>query len=74
VGEGGGVKPHAFLTSTPERGGWSRARLCLFIVGEITDGTRLLGGWVGPGADVDMVVKIRMLPIGDRTLVGLLTD
>jgi hypothetical protein len=51
------IQPHAFLTSAPDGGEWSDSR-----AGRLTDGKRApgihwIGGYLGPSAGLDAVVK-----------------
>jgi hypothetical protein len=55
------VQLHAFLTSALDGGEWSASRPGLFTSRERTPGTRWIGGWVGPRAGLDAVVK-RKIP------------
>jgi hypothetical protein len=59
----GGVKVwlHAFLTSALNAGEWSASRPSRFIPRERDPGTHWIGGWVGPRAGPDTVVK-RKIP------------
>jgi hypothetical protein len=52
---------HAFLTSALDGGGWSASRPGRFIPRERAPGTHWIGGWVGPRASLDAVVR-RKLP------------
>jgi hypothetical protein len=54
------------LTSALVGGEWSASRPCRFTPGERTLGTHWIGGWVGPRAGLDDVVKRKFL-----TLPGL---
>jgi hypothetical protein len=55
------VKLHDSLTSTLEGGEWSVSRPSRFTPRERAPGTHWIGGWVGPGAVLDAVVK-RKIP------------
>jgi hypothetical protein len=48
---------HAFLTSELDGGEWSDSRPGRFIPRERTPGTHWIGGWVGPKAVPDAVLK-----------------
>jgi hypothetical protein len=45
------------MTSTLDGGEWSASRLGRFTPGERATGTHWIGGWVGPRAVLDAVVK-----------------
>jgi hypothetical protein len=47
-----------FLTSTLDRCEWSARRLCPFNPEEMTTGTHLLRGYVGPRADLNAREKV----------------
>jgi hypothetical protein len=49
------------LTSALDGGKWSASRPSRFTLGEISPGTHWIGGWVGPRAVLDAVVK-RKIP------------
>jgi hypothetical protein len=49
------------LTSALDGGEWSASRPCRFNPRERAPGTHWIGGWVGPRADLDAVVK-RKIP------------
>jgi hypothetical protein len=51
------VQLHAFLTSALDGGEWSASRPGRFTHREGTPGTHWIGGWVGPRAVLDAVVK-----------------
>jgi len=55
------VYPHAFLTSALDGGEWSASRRGRFTPMDRTPGTHWIGGWVGPGAVLDMVSKGKIL-------------
>jgi hypothetical protein len=55
------VKIHVFLRSVLVGDGWSASRPDRFIPGEITPCTHWIGGWLGPRAGLDDVVKIKFL-------------
>jgi hypothetical protein len=48
---------HEFLTSALDGGEWSASRPGRFIPRETAPGTHWNGGWVGPRAILDAVVK-----------------
>jgi hypothetical protein len=52
---------HAFLTSALDGGEWSTSRHGRFTPRERALGTHWIGGWVGPRAVLDAVVK-RKIP------------
>jgi hypothetical protein len=52
---------HAFLTSALDWGEWPASRPCCFTSRERAPGTHWIGGWVGPRAVLDTVVK-RKIP------------
>jgi hypothetical protein len=52
------VKLHAFLTSALDGGEWSASRPDPFTPGK-DPGTHVIGGWLGPRAGLDAVVKRR---------------
>jgi len=54
------VQIHAFLTSALDGGEWSAFRPGRFTSSEIARGTHWIGGWVGPRAVLDAVVKIKI--------------
>jgi hypothetical protein len=54
---GSGVELHAFLTLALGRGEWSASRPRRFTPWEGAPGTNWIGGWVGPKAGLDTVVK-----------------
>jgi hypothetical protein len=57
------------LTSTLDGGEWSASRPERFTPRERTPGTHWIGGWVGPRAVLDTVVKRKIpSPAGNRTL------
>jgi hypothetical protein len=56
----GGIAP-CTLISTLDRGGWSASHPGCFTPREIAPGTHWIGGWVGPRASLDTVVK-RKIP------------
>jgi len=51
------VQLHAFLTSAQDRGEWSAIRPDRFTSGERAPGACWIGGWVGPRAGLDTVVR-----------------
>jgi hypothetical protein len=51
------VKLHAFLTSVLDGGEWSASRPGRFAPTERAPGTHWRGGWVGPRAVLDAVVR-----------------
>jgi hypothetical protein len=55
------VKLHAFLTSALDGGEWSASLPDRFTPRERTPGTNWIGGWVGPRAILDALVK-RKIP------------
>jgi hypothetical protein len=55
------VQLHAFLTSALDGGEWSASRSDRFTPRERAPGTHWIGGWVGPRAVLDTVVK-RKIP------------
>jgi hypothetical protein len=57
----GGIAPRILLTSALDRGEWSASRPCRFTPREGAPGTHWIGGWVGPRAVLDVVVK-RKIP------------
>jgi hypothetical protein len=57
----GGIAPRILLTSALDRGEWSASRPDRFIPRERVAGTHWIGGWVGPRAIMDAVVK-RKIP------------
>jgi hypothetical protein len=57
------------LTSAPDGGEWSGSRPGRFTPRERAPGTPRIGGWVGPRAGLDAVVKRKIpSPAGNRTL------
>jgi hypothetical protein len=63
------VQIHAFLTSAIDGGEWSALRPVRFITTERATSTHWTGGWVGPRAGLDTVVKRKFpAPAGTRTL------
>jgi hypothetical protein len=58
---GSGVQLHALLNSALDGGEWSASRHSRFIPREGAPGTHWIGGWVGPRAGLDAVVK-RKIP------------
>jgi hypothetical protein len=52
---------HAFLTLALDWGEWSASHPGCFTPKERTSGTHWIGGWVGPRAGLDMVVR-RKIP------------
>jgi hypothetical protein len=58
---------HAFLTSALDGGEWSTSRPGLFNPREKEPDTHWIGGWVGPRAVLDVVVK-RKIPNPRREL------
>jgi hypothetical protein len=60
------VQNHAFLTSELDGGEWSTSRTGRFIPRERAPGTHWIGGWVGPRAVLDAVVKRKnILPVSE---------
>jgi hypothetical protein len=55
------VQLHAFLTAALDGGEWSASRPGRFTRMETAPGTHWIGGWVGPRAVLDRVVK-RKIP------------
>jgi hypothetical protein len=55
------VQLHAFLTSAVDGGEWSASRSGHFTPKERGRGTHSIGGWVGPRAVLDAMVK-RKIP------------
>jgi hypothetical protein len=55
------VQLHAFLTSALDGAEWSASRPGRFTLRELGPGTHWIGGWVGPRAGLDVVVK-RKIP------------
>jgi hypothetical protein len=53
----GGIAPLNFLTSALDGGEWSASRPGRFAPREKAPGTHWIGGWVGPRAVLDAVVK-----------------
>jgi hypothetical protein len=53
------------LISALDGGGWSASRLCRFTPKETATGTHWIGGWVGPRAVLDAVVR-RKIPSSRR--------
>jgi len=51
------IQLHAFLTSALDGGDWSASHAGCFTLGEGAADTHYIGGWVGPRADMDVVVK-----------------
>jgi hypothetical protein len=51
------VQHHELLISALGGGEWSASRLGRFTPREIAPGTHWIGGWVGPRAGLDTVVK-----------------
>jgi len=45
------------MTPAVDGGEWSASRLCRFTPKERASGTHLVGGWVGPRAVLEAVVK-----------------
>jgi hypothetical protein len=58
---GVGIQLHAFLTSIQDGGEWSASRPGRFTPRERAPGTHWIGGWVGPRAVLNKVVK-RKIP------------
>jgi hypothetical protein len=56
------VQLHAFLTSPLHGGEWSASHICHFTPEERDPGTHMIGGWVGPRAGLDAVVKRKKNP------------
>jgi hypothetical protein len=54
------IQLHAFLPSALDGGDWSALRPGRFTASERAPGTHWIGGWVGPRAVVDTVVKRRI--------------
>jgi hypothetical protein len=48
---------HALLTSALDGGEWSESRPDRFIPRERVPGTHWIGGWLGPRAGLDVMVK-----------------
>jgi hypothetical protein len=48
---------HAFLTLALYGGGWSASHTGRFTPSERAPGTHWIGGWVGPRAGLDTIVK-----------------
>jgi hypothetical protein len=59
------IQLHGFLTSNLEGGEWSASRPGRFIPRERAPGAHWIGGWVGPRAVLDAVVK-RKIPSPHR--------
>jgi hypothetical protein len=59
------VSIYISLTSALVAGEWSASRPCGFTPGERAPCTHWIGGWQGPGADLDDVEKI-IDPAGPR--------
>jgi hypothetical protein len=57
----GGVTPRIFFTSALDGGEWSASHHGRFILRERAPGTHWIGGWDGPRAVLDAVVK-RKIP------------
>jgi hypothetical protein len=57
---GGEIQFHAFLTSALDGGEWSVSRAGGFTPKERALGTHWIGGWVGPRAGLDPVVKSKI--------------
>jgi hypothetical protein len=55
------VQRHAFLTSELDGGEWPTSLPGRFTPRESAPGTHWIGGWVGPRAVLDTVVKIKIL-------------
>jgi len=53
---------HAFLTSALDGGDWSASLPGRFTCGRSALVTRWIGGWVGPKAGLDTVVKGKVVP------------
>jgi len=53
------VQFHAFLTWALDGGEWLGSHPCLFTPRERPPGTHWTGGWVGPTAGLDVVVRKR---------------
>jgi hypothetical protein len=57
------VQLHAFLTLALNGGEWSASRPGRFTPRERAPGTHWIGGWVGPKAGLDAVLKRKLSPI-----------
>jgi hypothetical protein len=55
-----GGKLHSFLTSALDGGEWSASRPGCITPRERAPGTHWIGGWVGPRAVLDAVVKTKI--------------
>jgi hypothetical protein len=55
------VKLHT-LTSALDGGDWSSSHCSHFTTGERDPGTHWIGGWVGPRASLDVLVKRKFHP------------
>jgi hypothetical protein len=65
---GSGGIAHAFFTSALDGAKWSVSCPCRFTPRERAPGTQWIGGWVGPRAGLDTVVKRKIpSPAGTRT-------
>jgi hypothetical protein len=60
-----------FFISAPVGGKWSASNSGRFTLGEGACGTHLIGGWVGPNADVDDVGKRKFLTLPEFELQTL---
>jgi hypothetical protein len=60
------VQLHAFLTPALDGGEWSASRPGRFTPREIAHDTHWIGGWVGPRAGLDAMVK-RKFPVSAAT-------
>jgi hypothetical protein len=55
----GGIGPPFLISELNGGEWWSASRSCRFTPEERTPGTHWIGGWVGPRADLDCVVKVK---------------
>jgi hypothetical protein len=63
---------HAFLTSELDGGKWSASRPGHFTFRERDPGTHWIGGWVGPRAVLDAVMKRKIPRMSERTRLNYL--
>jgi hypothetical protein len=53
------------MTSALDGGEWLASRLIHVTPGEVAHGTHSIGGWVGPGAGLNVLEKRKILPLPD---------